>query len=42
MGWDVVDGGFKVVLSAQVPELVRSHIRSDVDAFLRDARADSP
>ncbi|MBS2031781.1 MAG: type III polyketide synthase [Deltaproteobacteria bacterium] len=36
MGWDVTDGGFKVVLSAQVPEIIRSHIRRDVDAFLRD------
>ncbi|MHB8417026.1 MAG: type III polyketide synthase [Myxococcales bacterium] len=34
MGWDVVDGGFRVVLSAQVPELVRTHIRDDVDGFL--------
>jgi len=36
MGWDVVDSGFKVVLSAKVPEIVREHIREDVDAFLRD------
>ncbi len=36
MGWDVVDSGFKVVLSAKVPEIVRAHIRDDVDAFLRD------
>jgi alkylresorcinol/alkylpyrone synthase len=34
MGWDVVDSGFKVVLSAKVPHLVREHIRGDVDAFL--------
>lgn len=34
MGWDVVDGGFKVVLSAKVPEVVRQHIRQDVDSFL--------
>lgn len=34
MGWDVVDGGFKVVLSAKVPELVRERIRGDVDGFL--------
>lgn len=34
MGWDVVDGGFKVVLSSKVPQLVREHIRGDVDAFL--------
>ncbi|MGZ6143101.1 MAG: type III polyketide synthase [Myxococcales bacterium] len=34
MGWDVVDSGFKVVLSPQVPELVRERLRGDVDAFL--------
>ncbi|HET7824289.1 MAG TPA: 3-oxoacyl-[acyl-carrier-protein] synthase III C-terminal domain-containing protein [Anaeromyxobacter sp.] len=34
MGWDVVDTGFKVVLSAKVPEVVESRIGSDVDAFL--------
>jgi alkylresorcinol/alkylpyrone synthase len=35
MGWDFVDGGFKVVLSSAVPEMVTSHIRGDVDAFLK-------
>ena len=34
MGWDVVDTGFKVVLSPAVPQLVREHLRSDVDSFL--------
>ena len=34
MGWDFVDGGFKVVLSAKVPELVTANIRKNVDAFL--------
>jgi alkylresorcinol/alkylpyrone synthase len=36
MGWDVVDSGFKVVLSAEVPEIVRSHIPIAVDGFLQD------
>lgn len=35
MGWDIVDGGFKVVLSAKVPDVVGGHVRGDVDAFLR-------
>jgi alkylresorcinol/alkylpyrone synthase len=35
MGWDVVDSGFKVVLSSQVPQLVRERLRGDVDAFLK-------
>ncbi len=34
MGWDFVDTGFKVVLSAKVPEVIRRHVRGDVDAFL--------
>jgi alkylresorcinol/alkylpyrone synthase len=34
MGWDVVDSGFKVVLSPAVPQLIREHLRSNVDAFL--------
>lgn len=34
MGWDIVDTGFKVVLSAKVPQLVREHIRRNVDDFL--------
>jgi alkylresorcinol/alkylpyrone synthase len=34
MGWDVVESGFKVVLSARVPALVRENLRADVDAFL--------
>jgi alkylresorcinol/alkylpyrone synthase len=35
MGWDFVDGGFKVVLSAKVPDLVTTNIRANVDDFLR-------
>lgn len=34
MGWDFVDTGFKVVLSASVPDVVREHVRQDVDRFL--------
>lgn len=37
MGWDVIDTGFKVVLSASVPELIREHIGHDVDRFLAAA-----
>jgi len=43
MGWDFVDTGFKIVLSATVPDVVREHARADVDSFLRAhglARAD--
>ena len=34
MGWDVVDTGFKLVLSAGAPEVIRAHLGEDVDAFL--------
>lgn len=34
MGWDVGDGGLKVVLSQSVPALIRERIGGDVDRFL--------
>jgi alkylresorcinol/alkylpyrone synthase len=43
MGWDVGDSGFKVVLSADVPQVIRARLGPDVDRFLADhglARAD--
>ena len=36
MGWDISEKGFQVVLSAAVPEVVRQHLRPDVDRFLAD------
>jgi alkylresorcinol/alkylpyrone synthase len=43
MGWDISEKGFQVVLSAEVPEMVRRHLRDDVEAFLTEqglSRAD--
>jgi alkylresorcinol/alkylpyrone synthase len=34
MGWDMTDSGFKIVLSAGVPEIVYQHVGKDVDSFL--------
>lgn len=34
MGWDISESGFKIVLSARVPDMVRKHLREDLDAFL--------
>jgi alkylresorcinol/alkylpyrone synthase len=34
MGWDVTSDGLKVVLSAEIPNLVRREIRADVDSLL--------
>jgi alkylresorcinol/alkylpyrone synthase len=43
MGWDIRDTGFRIVLSAEVPEVVERFLRADVDAFLAEqglSRAD--
>jgi alkylresorcinol/alkylpyrone synthase len=34
MGWEIVDSGFKLVLSPDIPELVRRFVPRDVDYFL--------
>ena len=34
MGWDISEEGFRIVLSADVPAVVRKYLRNDVDAFL--------
>lgn len=36
MGWRIGEEGFRVVLSAHVPDVVRKYTRRDVDAFLGD------
>jgi alkylresorcinol/alkylpyrone synthase len=36
MGWDVGGSGFRIVLSAEVADLVRTHVGDDVRAFLAD------
>ena len=36
MGWDVGGSGFRIVLSAGVPEVVEEHLGHDVAAFLGD------
>ncbi len=36
MGWDISSDGFKIVLSTDVPEMVRRHLAHDVDAFLAE------
>lgn len=36
MGWDISERGFQIVLSADVPEVVRVHLRRDVDGFLAE------
>ncbi|MBB2915275.1 alkylresorcinol/alkylpyrone synthase [Streptosporangium becharense] len=36
MGWEVGDTGFRVVLDASVPDVVRTHLARDVGGFLAD------
>lgn len=36
MGWDVSDTGFRVVLGADVPDVVRANLGRDVETFLAD------
>lgn len=36
MGWDISGQGFQIVLSANVPDVVRQHLPGDIDSFLAD------
>jgi alkylresorcinol/alkylpyrone synthase len=36
MGWDITDRGFKVILSAAVPEIARTRLRPVVESFLAE------
>lgn len=36
MGWDISEKGFRIVLSREVPEVVETHLREDVDLFLSE------
>jgi len=36
MGWDISENGFRIVLSADVPNVVRDYVRQDVDSFLAE------
>jgi alkylresorcinol/alkylpyrone synthase len=36
MGWSISESGFGLILSADVPQVVRDYLKRDVDAFLAD------
>ncbi|HEX7181711.1 MAG TPA: 3-oxoacyl-[acyl-carrier-protein] synthase III C-terminal domain-containing protein [Thermoanaerobaculia bacterium] len=36
MGWNISESGFRIVLSSDVPQVVRDFLRRDVDAFLAE------
>jgi alkylresorcinol/alkylpyrone synthase len=36
MGWSITESGFGIILSADVPQVVRDFLKRDVDAFLAD------
>lgn len=40
MGWDISERGFRIVLSPEVPELIRRKLGDDVDHFLADLGRD--
>ncbi|SHF05483.1 type III polyketide synthase [Streptoalloteichus hindustanus] len=42
MGWEIDGRGFRIVLSAEVPAVVRRHLGGDVRRFLADAGLDLP
>ena len=37
MGWDISESGFHIVLSPDVPKVIRANLGSDVDAFLAES-----
>jgi alkylresorcinol/alkylpyrone synthase len=38
MGWKISEKGFRIILSTEVPTLIRENLGRDVDAFLADNR----
>jgi alkylresorcinol/alkylpyrone synthase len=36
MGWDISEKGFRIVLSPEVPDVVRAHLGEDADALLAE------
>src|SRR4029077_18086369 len=36
MGWDISEKGFRIVLSREVPDVVRQHLGEDVDTLLAE------
>ncbi len=38
MGWNISEKGFRILLSTEVPTLIRENLGRDVDAFLADHR----
>lgn len=36
MGWDISEKGFRIVLSRDVPDVIREHLGHDADEFLAD------
>lgn len=36
MGWDISENGFRILLSPNVPDVIKANLRGDMDAFLAD------
>ncbi len=35
MGWQITDHGFKIIMSPEIPNIIRRYLRIDVDCFLQ-------
>ncbi len=42
LGWEIVDTGFKIVLSSKLTELVDKHLRGEVESFLAKQGLECP
>lgn len=38
MGWDMVESGFQIVLSNDIPKLVHTHVGKNIDEFLESSK----
>lgn len=36
MGWQITDHGFKIMMSPEIPDIIRRHFPRDVDCFLQE------
>ncbi len=36
MGWQITDHGFKIIMSPEIPDIIRRYLRRDVDCFLQE------
>ncbi|MFN2745653.1 MULTISPECIES: type III polyketide synthase [unclassified Bacillus (in: firmicutes)] len=42
MGWEIANSGFQVVFSRDIPSLIKTHFKTDVEAFLKQKHVGFP